>query len=207
MRVRGITISLKDALCLNHGKWLNDTIIDSFILLIKQAQREVSFPSYNNWLMPLSLLQQMYQDSFDRVKQYTSNERIHLYDFDAVIFVVNHELHWRTIVMKPKSITLEVYDSLQKKSHVALSYEADPSTALVMTYVSQEMELNERDQSSWSMSYMHCPQQQNGFDCGVHVCLHLLALAFNNDITYESILMDDFRLYILYCLHKGKLIF
>jgi Ulp1 family protease len=106
MRVCGITISLKDSLCLNHGKWLNDTIIDAFILLIKQAQREISSPSYNNWLMPLSLLQQMYQHSFECVKQYTSNERIRLQDFDAVIFIV---------VMKPKSKTLEVYDSLRKK--------------------------------------------------------------------------------------------
>jgi Ulp1 family protease len=89
--------------------------MDTFILLIKQAQREISFRSYNNWLMPLSLLQQMYQHSFDRVKQYTSNERIRLQDFDAVIFVVNHELHWRTIIMKPKSKMLEVYDSLHKK--------------------------------------------------------------------------------------------
>ena len=148
--------------------------------------------------MPLSLLQQMYQHSSDCEKQYTSNERMHLQDFDAVIFVVNLNLHWRTIVMKPKSKTLKVYDSVHKQSHVARSYETDPSTALVMAYISQEMELNECDQSSWSMSYMHCPQQQNGFDCGVHVCLHLFAPGFNNDITYDSILMDNFRLYILY---------
>jgi hypothetical protein len=43
---------------------------------------------------------------------------------------------------------LKVYDSLHKQSHVALSYETDSSTPLVMIYVSQEMELNECDQSS-----------------------------------------------------------
>jgi Ulp1 family protease len=82
---------------------------NTFMLLVKQTQQEINLQSYSNALVLVS------KDAVVCVKQYTSYESKCLQDFDAVIFVVNHNLHWKLIAIKPKSQCLEIHDSLHQK--------------------------------------------------------------------------------------------
>ena len=58
----------------------------------------------------------------------------------------------------------------------------------------------------WSYAYARCPQQDNGYDCGVHACMHVLCLAVGLPVSYGASKMDDFRVYIFNSLLEGELI-
>ena len=113
--------------------------------------------------------------------------------------------HWYLLVAKPKQQQIFVLDSLAASGDVKPSAQINISK---MWYLLKEVEPSmTQDPKQWQFfvnSQSEIPRQQNGFDCGVFVCLYARCLTAKSPMcTSDSIC--NFRKHLLLELHNCKL--
>jgi Ulp1 family protease len=104
---------------------------------------------------------------------------------------------------------IEIMDSINKptrsKSLGKIPQAVQPVIDLLMEDDKWRKE-NKFKKDDWSFHFANCPQQCNGYDCGVHVCIHLMVNALNMKLEYVSNEMDAFRIYIFNCIMTKTLL-
>ena len=113
---------------------------------------------------------------YDHIAAYTRNNEA--LNFDNFVFIVNPGAHWYIVIVNIKSQNIFFVDSLSSVSHRSLKtyferiFRIVKATYLVASLTTKEYE--------WT--FICCSdvsQQQNQYDCGVHVITNMYCMANN----------------------------
>lgn len=149
-------------------KWLNDEVINFYILILNTRQANSSkylkCHFFNTFFYQL-LCNNNGTYNYDRVKKWTNS--IDIFSFDKVIMPIHLGNHWCCAVINFKDKRIEYFDSLLGNNPECISK--------LRRYLQDEMknrkkegiiDLNEFE----NVTDKDIPTQQNGYDCGVFMC-------------------------------------
>jgi Ulp1 family protease len=122
-----------------------------------------------------------------RVRQYM--KQINIWQMEKLVFQVCLGAHWFTILVKPDCQNIDLIDSLNRASNSKLLEKLlKVVTPLINLLVEDNSFKKEKKfmKGNWCFNFATCPLQDNSYDCGVHVCLHLLVNALNMNLDYNS---------------------
>jgi sentrin-specific protease 1 len=207
VKIGTVNVRLQNLMCLMDREWVNDVLIDAFTILVKEYQQNYTDLSGANYLFPTLFISQYEKFGYIRVQSYLGH--IDIWQYKKMVFQRCTGGHWFTIIVKPKLKSIEIVDSLNRasKSKSIKHLPASVTPLVKMMEHDDEFKRNHLFQEKdWKLNYIMCPQQPNVYDCGVHVCIHLLVTALNITLDYEPRQMDAFRVYIYNCIVQKRLI-
>ena len=186
-RITGRTLAT-----LRDGKWLNDEVINFYMLLLQQRDDSISitilhqrrpsrfFPSFLTKLLTKRL------DKYDyrQVKRWTRS--IDVFDFEKLYFPINvSNSHWTLAVVYMQTRRIQYCDSLLNTTTIYL-------TALKRWIQDEHADkkgiplLNNYEWVVVPCSSETTPKQTNGYDCGVFTIMSADLIARNLDIMLLS---------------------
>jgi hypothetical protein len=175
---------------LSPETWLNSAVIDDYFeysIAVKNAEHNCElFHCFNSSFMEILYLQKKKYD-YDAVKHFKVNKKSKIrYDLNKhnYIFIpVNiSNLHWILIFIDTIKSTIWYCDSYLKIMETEL---AETLMASVEKYLNEEESQNVNEDINKSKKMYNCkilrnyPQQTNGYDCGVYVCIFAKLLMKN----------------------------
>jgi len=183
-------LRINDFRTLLPGQWLNDEIINSYMVLlnedcIKTNSTQPTCHFFNTFFFNMV---SNYGKGYDysRVRKWTRNMNIFNYDYVGIPIHV-HGNHWCLSVINIKDKRVEYYDSLGDQNFSCLEV---LKKYLVDEYKTQKS--SDIDLSSWVMyapGNKNVPQQNNATDCGVFTCQ--FAACFTNAIDIQNFSQQD----------------
>eukprot|EP00041_Stephanoeca_diplocostata_P021791 m.514721 g.514721 ORF g.514721 m.514721 type:complete len:626 (+) comp21913_c0_seq4:431-2308(+) len=185
-----IRLTSHDMALLRPRQWLNDQIINGFVHLVNalcdtgsSAQGKSATPrapcvragsaSRRCYMFNTFLLVQYARGGYEAVRRWL--KRVHLQDFQRLLFPINlGDQHWCLAFANVGAKTLRLYDSLSSPSAVSQS-QLNP----VKNFLLDALGIPTK---TWMVdAQARCWQQQNGYDCGVHVCRTAYLLCTDNE--------------------------
>ena len=167
-------VRVRDFKTLAPGRWLNDTIIEYVMKKIElDNSKTVAFNSF----FYTTLSERGYQG----VRRWMKRKKTQITDLDKIFAPVNlNQSHWALGLIDIKNKTVNYIDSLSHgpnaMSFAILNdlkkYVIDESKGAI----GEDFELN----------HISCPQQPNGFDCGIYVCLNAWYLSKDAELTFNA---------------------
>ncbi|KAL1986951.1 hypothetical protein VTN96DRAFT_5107 [Rasamsonia emersonii] len=164
------------ASCHTPEAWLNDEVINAYLLLLVDYLRRVSgnagrldrpkYHAFNSFFYS-----NLRDRGYESVRRWATRAKIGgeaLLDVDMVFVPVHNSAHWTLLVVRPATRSIEYYDSLGSRSlaHVN-NIKKWLRGELGDHYVEEE----------WAVLPSNSPQQDNGSDCGVFLLTTAKALA------------------------------
>ena len=132
------------------------------------------------------------------------NNQIDIEKLKILVFPINSGMHWFTANVNMIDKVVCIYDSMHEPSSLQkLSYIRDSSVKCVVEYLKDLFNIS---YNNWRFRYKMCPQQPNGYDCGIHTCMHMFSLCMNVPLDYDIYSMLDLRAYIFHCIISKTLI-
>jgi len=133
-----------------------------------------------------------------------SNNKIDKEKITTLVFPINSGMHWFTVKVNMTDKMVCIYDSMHEPSSLQkLSYLRDSYVKSVVEYLQNLFNISSND---WRFCYNLCPQLPNGYDCGIHTCMHMFSLCMNVPLDYDIYSMLDLRAYIFHCIISKTLI-
>jgi Ulp1 family protease len=167
-------INRDDLRTCRHGYWLNDNIVNAFMALINlrasagtSAQRVFAFTSF-------FLVHAQHEESkfYENVRKWSDTAGVVVNDLDLALFPVHVDgTHWFLASIDFVKKQFCICDSFGKSSH------SSNILRKLRAYVVREGKMysgfpaNFSLDAEWKDVYFDGPQQQNGFDCGVFMCV------------------------------------
>ncbi|XP_078407762.1 sentrin-specific protease 2-like isoform X1 [Cetorhinus maximus] len=195
-----LRITRKDIGTLCNFSWLNDEVINFYMCLIMERNKEACLPrvyAFNTffWL-------KLHTGGYQTVKQWTKG--VDLFEKDLILVPVHLGVHWcLTVADLRKKIILHL-DSMGQWN--------DDVCRTLLRYLQEESKNKKGrhlDSSEWilrSMRSHEVPQQMNGSDCGVFVCKYADYIAKDEQITFTQHDIPYFRMKMVWeILHKKLL--
>lgn len=182
----GKIVSEFDLKTLNANKWLNDEIINAyFSLLQKNDSIIIDSLQINNFL----------NGSHIKIKTWYQKNLFKSTDFNSIKFIIfpiciNH--HWTLVVINIDDKTFTYFNSL------SFDKKYEPDNKFINCIISGIHALF----PSINIFSFHryfpndIPQQNNGVDCGVFICLYLRYLFYHDEFTFNQSMIHSFRLLI-----------
>lgn len=170
------------ATCVRPGAWLNDEIINSYLMLIIHYLRQSNgnlgpnerprFHSFNTFFYS-TLRDKGYQG----VRRWANRAKIGgegLLDVDAVFVPVHEASHWTLMLVRPVDRTIEYFDSLGARGARQVK--------TIREWLRGELgpKYNEKE---WTVLSSVSSQQDNGSDCGVFLLTNAKAIAIGIEPT------------------------
>ncbi|KAL2823307.1 hypothetical protein BDW59DRAFT_148955 [Aspergillus cavernicola] len=173
----GDPLTKKDlATCFTPRTWLNDEVINSYLVLIIDYLRRTHgnagrhdkprFHAFNSFFFS-----NLRDKGYESVRRWATRAKIGgeaLLNVDTVFIPVHNCLHWTLIVVKPSQRTIEHFDSIDPLSprHVGI----------VKNWLRDELDDLYVD-DEWTVLPSDSPKQDNGTDCGVFLLSTAKAVA------------------------------
>ena len=162
--------------CFTSSAWLNDEVINAYLAVIVKYLSGVSrnagqtdkpeFHAFNSFFFS-----NLRDKGYAAVRRWATRAKIgkeSLLDVDTVFVPVHNNSHWTLIVVRPRTRTIEHFDSLGSLSHAHVAKIKEwLQGELGPLYV----------ESEWNVLPSISPQQNNGSDCGVFLLTTAKALA------------------------------
>ncbi|RUP45318.1 hypothetical protein BC936DRAFT_148315 [Jimgerdemannia flammicorona] len=155
------TVRLEDIKTLKDGQWLNDEVINYYMILINERSKsqEGKYPKVH--CFNTFFYSNLRDYGFQKVKRWT--KKIDLFSKSYVIVPVHLGMHWCCAVINFVKHRVEYYDSL---------HGANPDCHKILRAYIQQESLDKKkepyDLSDWEdYEPKTCPNQENGYDCGV----------------------------------------
>ncbi|CCC72041.1 hypothetical protein NCAS_0J00620 [Naumovozyma castellii] len=169
-----LEINIRDFKTLAPRRWLNDTIIEFFMKAIeKKTDKVVAFNSF----FYTTLSERGYQG----VRRWMKRKKATIASLNKIFVPINlNQSHWALCIVDIKNKTIGYVDSLSNGS-TATSFAILTD---VQNYVIQESG-NTLGQD-FELIHISCPQQPNGFDCGIYVCMNTLYLSRDAMLTFDK---------------------
>ena len=177
-------VRVRDFKTLTPGRWLNDTVIEYVMKIIERdTPKTVAFNSF----FYTTLSERGYQG----VRRWMKRKKVQITDLDKIFAPINlNQSHWALGLIDIKKKTVNYIDSLSHgpnaMSFAILNdlkkYVVDESKGAI----GEDFELN----------HISCPQQPNGFDCGIYVCLNTWYLSKDAELTFNAKDAAKMRTYI-----------
>lgn len=181
------TLSYKhDLFRFNVGEWLNDNIIFGFLKIVEMSCKLK--------IAIVDSVVDLENRTFGVYKKKGEYKNKKFEDYDMIVIPINHgRTHWTCLIVYPRLHTMEHFDSLGNK----LSSE---KRAMYKNYCIR----SSLKKNTWRIIEhgKNTPQQENGYDCGVFVCM-LAESAANSEITnlvWVKTSVSDYRKRILLAL-------
>jgi sentrin-specific protease 1 len=180
--VSNINITRRLFAVLNMYVWLNDEIINSYMLVLKDRNDKLWA---HNRLDPNSKFRRSYFFSNFFIDKLLDNEyseyryayvcrwsrKFDIFAYDKIFCPANiDQQHWTLTVIFMQQKTIVYYDSMgdQGRRYV------DGLFRYVQDEHQDKKGVPPPNPEEWTLVYGSrdgCPQQQNGFDCGVYACV------------------------------------
>jgi Ulp1 family protease len=220
------SLTYKDLALLKAGTYISGSIISYYsqLLLVKAMNKKSTILSrkyitdttfYQNLI---SINNEYKYDNvcntfFDNGKHSRrTRKQINIFEqYDDILIPVGKHTHWYVIHVNIRQKVVNVYDSFQSLSN-------SKQTGLdfiknILKWLNDEhmARFNGKkiDNKKWKeVLYNKCPQQQNGFDCGIYACIFLDFTFHDESIKINSVTPTDatnFRLKIAEAILKGCL--
>ncbi|XP_031119145.1 ubiquitin-like-specific protease ESD4 isoform X2 [Ipomoea triloba] len=160
-----IDITGKSLQCLKPGAWLNDEVINVYLGLLKERERQE----------PQKFLRCHFFNTF----------------FYKSIFVPIHkEVHWCLAVINKKDEKFQYLDSLRGRDPCVM-----PILAKYFVDEVKDKSGKLIDVSSWEQEFVEdLPEQQNGFDCGMFMIKYVDFYSRDKGLCFSQEHMPYFRL-------------
>lgn len=191
---------------LKPSVWINDEVIDRFGQLV---MRESAIDSNNSWyVIPFLVFWNCYIHGYSNVARWSKKKNLdqgRLQKLKTVIAPICLDHHWTTVVVDNFSKSFHIYDSLQANDSEWKYTEYPSDFQMVIKFLEGEYENFEI--KNWKFRYKKCPSQGRNFnDCGVHVAMHILSVAWCCYLEYKQKDCSFLQKYIANCLISKKLI-
>lgn len=168
-----IEVSVRDFKTLTPRRWLNDTIIEFFMKLIeKKTSKTVAFNSF----FYTNLSERGYQG----VRRWMKKKKTEIGELDKIFVPVNlNQSHWALGMIDVPRKRIIYVDSLSNGPN-AMSFAI---LSDLQNYVIDESKAALG--SDFELENLNCPQQPNGFDCGIYLCMNTLYLSHDAPLTFD----------------------
>lgn len=168
-----IEVSVRDFRTLAPRRWLNDIVIEFFMHFIeRETPKSVAFNSY----FYTNLSERGYQG----VRRWMRRKKVQIGELEKIFVPVNlNESHWALGMIDIPSKSIYYVDSLSNGPN-ALSFAILND---LQNYVVEESKNSMG--SDFMLKNLSCPQQTNGFDCGIYLCLNTLYLSHESPLTFD----------------------
>lgn len=179
-----IDVKVNDFKTLADGRWLNDVIIEVFLKTLDN-EKVYAFNSY--------FYTTLEERGYTGVKKWLKRAKRDISKLDLIICPINvHGTHWVLGVINIKERKIIYMDSL------ANSKNSFSKRALehLKEYIQGESEKQGFPQIGKDYELIHdvnCPQQRNGFDCGVFTLLNAKKMAEGKKLDYPNNYPTQFR--------------
>lgn len=169
-----IEVTVRDFRTLAPRRWLNDTVIEFFMhYMEREIPKTVAFNSY----FYTNLSERGYQG----VRRWMRRKKVNIGDLEKIFVPVNlNESHWALGMIDIPSKSIYYVDSLSNGPN-ALSFAI---LSDLQNYVLEESKNSIG--SDFVLKNLSCPQQPNGFDCGIYLCLNTLYLGHESPLTFNN---------------------
>jgi Ulp1 protease family, C-terminal catalytic domain len=208
---------------LQPGQWLNDEVINGYLALLNRREEAIleADPSYrpsfcyNCFFWPLVTQRdhlnmahrnQYCYDGVRGVSRHVFNGNLFALNQLVVPINVNH-VHWACAVVSFSDRTIRYLDSMAG----AMANFGRDYLKYIRSYLQDEFKkLHEgrNDDSSWALlgsNVTEVPQQRNGYDCGVYMCLNAEHLLRGQPLSYTPAQAESSRERIARALLRGTL--
>lgn len=186
-----IELKVYDFKTLASKRWLNDTIIEFFMKHIEvTTNRCVAFNSY----FYTTLSQRGYQG----VRRWMKKKKVQIEDLEKVFAPINlSQSHWALGVIDISKKEISYVDSLSS-GPLAIGHAILKD---LQAYLVEES----KGQLGKDFDLIHkdCPQQPNGFDCGIYVCANALYLSKDAPLSFDYGDIKRMRPYIGHLILSG----
>ncbi|KAL1807365.1 hypothetical protein ACET3Z_024355 [Daucus carota] len=155
--------------CLKPCAWLNDEVINLYLVLLKE--RELRDPQkflkchFFNTFFYKKLVGGRSGYDYKSVRRWTTQRKLGycLFECDKIFIPIHKEIHWCLAVINKKDEKFQYLDSLRGRDKQVMSM-------LARYFVDEVKDKSGKDidVSSWKQEFVEdLPEQQNGYDCGV----------------------------------------
>ncbi|ESQ49344.1 hypothetical protein EUTSA_v10020659mg [Eutrema salsugineum] len=190
-----IDITGENLRCLKPGQWLNDEVINLFLVLLKE--REAREPKkflkchFFNTFFFTKLVNSGTGYNYGAVRRWTSMKKLgyHLIDCDKIFIPIHMSIHWTLAVINIKDRKFQYLDSFKGREPRILD-------ALARYFVDEVMDKSEVDVdvSQWRREFVQdLPEQRNGFDCGMFMLKYMDFYSRGLDLCFTQEHMPYFR--------------
>ena len=166
-----LVITRKDIECFAPGTWLNDECVNFYMSLLNDrdkadADGDQQFPRchffntfFHEKLTPGGGYEYKAISRWTRPKKLKKDIHEHC---DRIVFPIHLPAHWTCLCVNVAEKRIEYYDSMAgAATHVTNAFKKWYCDDV------RDKKGQEVDFSEWSVVFPDCPQQRNGFDCGV----------------------------------------
>ncbi|CAH8353313.1 unnamed protein product [Eruca vesicaria subsp. sativa] len=190
-----IDITVEKLRCLKPGQWLNDEVINLYLVLLKE--REAREPKkfikchFFNTFFFTKLVQSGTGYNYSAVRRWTSMKKLgyHLIDCDKIFIPIHMSIHWTLAVINVKERKFQYLDSFKGREPKILD-------ALARYFADEVRDKNEVevDVSQWRQEFVQVlPEQRNGFDCGMFMLKYMDFYSRGLDLCFTQEHMPYFR--------------
>ena len=190
-------ISQKDYETLEPGKMLNDSIVNAYLTLIERSDTIClsSFLAYKF----------LKSDYTTTKKWFKGKGEYSKYDLNAIkqiIIPICKDMHWTLIIVDVDKKSYLCYNS------ATTSLELDKHTIdLILNGIFHNFNnIIARDLKRKNLTPTTIPKQENGFDCGVFICLYARYYLLNDNFTFDQSMINSFRSHFKVELENMKLV-
>jgi sentrin-specific protease 1 len=195
---------------LRPGIWLNDEVIHYFLTLLAQRDAELCklqqgrrrchfFKSF----FLTKLLDDDKRYNYANVKRWSKKvPGKDIFALDKIVFPVNvSSMHWCCAVARMQARSIQFYDSLGGNGMIWLEG--------IFQYIKDEhmdkkkFPLPERETWRLIPCQANCPQQDNGYDCGVFTCAFADYLSLDKEPNFGQSHVTELRNRIALSIIKG----
>ena len=203
-----IPITRKDLDTLRGTNWLNDEIINFYMEMIVERNKNTDKEKYpnipDNWAkvyaMNTFFLPKLRTTGYSAIKRWT--RKVDIFSFDKILVPVHLDVHWCLAVIDLKKKGVYFYDSMGSDKNDILKK--------LLEYLKQESmdkKKTEFDTSGFKLENVKdIPRQMNGSDCGMFTLKYAEYLSRNASITFTQEDMPYFRRRIVYEIVNNKVI-
>ncbi|GMG19275.1 unnamed protein product [Ambrosiozyma monospora] len=199
-----IDIKARDLKTLSDRHWLNDSVIDFYMRLLKNRSDESNgkFPPIH--VFSTHFYSNLSSRGYSSVKKWAKRAKVDVTKLDYVFIPINlHGSHWALGMVDNKHKVIAYYDSLHGLG--------DNICSMLKYYMVEETKKTYGkltvDYDSYEMVFQaETPKQENGFDCGVFTCTAVKYLSSERPLLYSQVDMPVLRRRMAYEIITGELL-
>ena len=195
----GLNLTRDDLLTLKNKNWLNDNIVNFYMELIDQRNRQ-NPNTPKTFCFSTFLFVSLVAGGYPRVKNFT--RKTDIFEKDLVIIPIFKTSHWRLVVVKINSKEIVYLDSL--------NLDGSDILAQIKTYLVEEHRTKKGSHlniSEWkAFSLPDTPQQNNSYDCGAFMCHFAKTISNNEQIEIKPTDIPNLRELMCYEILKAELL-
>ncbi|CDR37433.1 CYFA0S01e10616g1_1 [Cyberlindnera fabianii] len=187
--LKTVDVRVHDLKSLGDGRWLNDTVIEAYGKTLDSDTVHFFTPFF---------FTNLETKGYQSVSRWMKRAKKQLPNLNKILCPINiGGTHWVFGAIDLKNKKLYYMDSLVNHP----TAHATRSLDLLEEYIKKEAEKQgcpELGQGYEKIHITECPQQPNGYDCGVFTLLNALHFSIGNELTYDPSESKHFRRVISY---------